>query len=335
MVPPHEILQWKVLVQGGRGIDREESVEARANQYWASVVRNWTRISGVSLESSTMQIIQLAKSSPFKTLHQVYDTERKEVVRGEIIKQIAPRECVRKYPEKVVQISDKWLKNITVQRCEWKPEWGAVDRHKRKSMPPRSELFGLKHIVGHVKMMVNKTPGVDVFSAGDIKLMGAFGLMKMGELFGTPLDQWPPEVWEVLHLVLEKKVGDNLNEDTRPIKLLSALLRAFTKILCKHYQVEVAPETHGYRQFAGYKGGSSAGLRRLVQCLLTGNLAHAGEAGTVLLDIAAAFDEVVQSVIVAVAKVVSKDLHEDVCRIFGCYQRMRSYVITAYGLSAW
>ena len=58
--------------------------------------------------------------------------------------------------------------------------------------------------------------------------MGAFGLMKMGELFGTPLDQWPPEVWEVLHLVLEKKVGDNLNEDTRPIKLLSALLRAFT-----------------------------------------------------------------------------------------------------------
>jgi hypothetical protein len=204
-VPPHEILQWKVLVQGGRGIDREESVAARANQYWASVVRNRTRISCVSLESSTMQNNQLAKSSPFKTLHQVYDTERKEVVRGEIIKQIAPRECVKKYPEKVVQISDKWLKNITEQRCEWKPEWGAVDRHKRKSMPPRSELFGLKHIVGQVKMMVNKTPGVDVFSAGDIKLMGAFGLMKMGELFGTPLDQWPPEVWEVLHLVLEKK----------------------------------------------------------------------------------------------------------------------------------
>ena len=99
MVPPHEILQWKVLVQGGRGIDREESVAARANQYWASAVRNWTCISGVSLESSTMQIIQLAKSSPFKTLHQVYDTERKEVVRGEIIKQIAPRECVRKSRE--------------------------------------------------------------------------------------------------------------------------------------------------------------------------------------------------------------------------------------------
>jgi hypothetical protein len=69
--------------------------------------------------------------------------------------------------------------------------------------------------------------------------------------------------------------------------------------------------------------------------LLTGNLAHGGGAGTVLLEIAAAFDEVVQSIVVAVAKVVSKDLHEDVCRIFGCYQRMRSYVITAYGLSAW
>ena len=88
--------------------------------------------------------------------------------------------------------------------------------------------------------------------------------------------------------------------------------------------MEVPPETHGYRQFAGYKGGSSAGLRRLVHSLLTGNLANKGEVGTILLDIAAAYDEVVQSVIMAVAKVVSSDLHEDISRIFGCYHRMPS-----------
>ena len=108
--------------------------------------------------------------------------------------------------------------------------------------------------------MVNKTPGVDGFCTSDMKLMGAFGLMELGELFNTLFDQWPPEVWEVLHLVLEKKAGDNLNEDTRPIKLLSALLRAITKKMSKHYRVEISPEVHGYRQFAGYKGGSSAGL---------------------------------------------------------------------------
>ena len=78
--------------------------------------------------------------------------------------------------------------------------------------------------------MVNKTPGVYGFAAGDIKLMGALGLTKLGELFDTPLDHWLPKVWEVLHLVLDKKVGDNLNEDTRPIKLLSAVLRAITKV---------------------------------------------------------------------------------------------------------
>ena len=50
-------------------------------------------------------------------------------------------------------------------------------------------------------------------------------------------------------------MGDNINEDTRPIKLLSALLRAITKIRSKHYQVEISPEVHGYRQFVGHKGG--------------------------------------------------------------------------------
>ena len=183
--------------------------------------------------------------------------------------------------------------------------------------------------------MVNKTPGVDGFCASDMKLMGAFGLMKLGELFDIPFDQWPPEVWEVLHLVLEKKAGDNLNDDTRPIKLLSALLRAITKIMSKHYQVEISPEVHGYGQFAGYKGGSSAGLRKLVHSLLTSRLATHGQAGTVVLDIAAAFDEVVQSLIVAITKVVSVDMHADVLQIFGCYSRMRPYVITAYGLSEW
>jgi hemoglobin-like flavoprotein len=53
----------------------------------------------------------------------------------------------------------------------------------------------------------------------------------------------------------KKKVGDNINEDTRPIKLLSALLRAITKIMSKHYQVEISPEVHGYGQFVGHKGG--------------------------------------------------------------------------------
>ena len=30
IIPPHEILQWKLLVQGGTGIDKEESVTAQS-----------------------------------------------------------------------------------------------------------------------------------------------------------------------------------------------------------------------------------------------------------------------------------------------------------------
>ena len=72
-----------------------------------------------------------------------------------------------------------------------------------------------------------------------------------------------------------------------------------------------------------------------MHCLLTSRLATHGQAGTVLLDIAAAFDEVVQSVISSITKIVSPDMHADVLNIFGCYNRMRSHVITAYGLSEW
>ena len=72
-----------------------------------------------------------------------------------------------------------------------------------------------------------------------------------------------------------------------------------------------------------------------MHCLLTSRLATHGRAGTVLLDIAAAFDEVVQSVISSNTKIVSPDMHADVLNIFGCYNRMRSHVITAYGLSEW
>ena len=90
IVAPQQIMNWKVLVQGRAGKLATDSVAARANQYWASAVRNWTRISGVSLDSATMQIIQLAKSSPFKTLHLVYDPETKKIVQGELVKKLPP-----------------------------------------------------------------------------------------------------------------------------------------------------------------------------------------------------------------------------------------------------
>ena len=93
-------MNWKVLVQGGAGKPATDSVAARASRYWASAVRNWTRISGVSLASATMQIFQLAKSSPFKTLHQVHDLEAKKIVQGELVKKVAPRECEKKCPVK-------------------------------------------------------------------------------------------------------------------------------------------------------------------------------------------------------------------------------------------
>jgi hypothetical protein len=49
-------------------------------------------------------------------------------------------------------------------------------------------------------------------------------------------------------------MGDNMNEDTRPIKLLSALLRAITKFLSKHYQVEISPKSMGTGSLLGTRG---------------------------------------------------------------------------------
>ena len=97
---------------------------------------------------------------------------------------------------------------VEADRCSvvwWKPRMGGAINHKRNSQTPRSKLFQLKNLVKHVSFMVNKTSGVDGFCTSDMKLMGAYGLMKLGELFDTPFDQRPPEVWEVPHQVLEEK----------------------------------------------------------------------------------------------------------------------------------
>ena len=98
----------------------------------------------------------------------------------------------KKHPVKYVSVPDQWLKRIGVAWCGENREWGEVINHKRNSQPPRSKLFGFENIVKQVSIMFNKTPGVDGFCASNMKLMGAFGLMKLGELFDTPFDQMLP-----------------------------------------------------------------------------------------------------------------------------------------------
>ena len=156
----------------------------------------------------------------------------------------------------------------------------------------------------------------------------------MLDILNQPMHTWPEESKTALHMAIEKGAGDDINKHTRPIKILSALLRLRAKVLNRHLQGILSPKDFANRQFAAYKGASAVGLRRLLHTLLHVGL-NRGRASVVFLDIAAAFDEVVQSVIQTVADRLPRGVGEVTGELLQFYRDLCTHVVTAFGLSAW
>ena len=69
--------------------------------------------------------------------------------------------------------------------------------------------------------------------------------------------------------------------------------------------------------------------------LITQALATRGAVGVLLLDIVGAFDEVMRQSITVMAQQGTPDVRDTVNGVLKLYEHLRTYVVTAYGLSEW
>ena len=181
----------------------------------------------------------------------------------------------------------------------------------------------------------NKTAGVDCVVPSLLKLFGMRTASKFADVLNMEYGQWPEETRQVLHMTLHKSTGFDVNKNTRPIKVLSALLRIQAKLLAPMVQTLTRPRWSAGGQFAGYKGSSVHGMRRLMHILITQALATKGAVGVMLLDIVGAYDEVISQSIKVMAAQGPPAVRDVVHRVLDMYESLRTYVVTAYGLSEW
>ena len=328
------IRQLKRVVQGKGWKVRDKVQQSLTDKYWETTVQQWRQVSQPGMAGRTLKVLRLKAANPFKILHQVEDTDRQCTVEGKEILTVVSKECLKKYPVHTTRVPVEWVeglvgKHVTDERPQRVER--AAELIIRKGAGPVS-ISALVHRKGE---MVNKTAGVDGFTPAFVKLFGIQAAHRFIEILRMGYEQWPEEVKEVLHMTAHKSKGCNVNKNTRPIKMLSALLRIQARLLGPLVQTMTRPRWSAGRQFAGYKGSSVHGMRRLMHMLITQALATKGAVGVLLLDIVGAFDEVMGQSITVMAQQGTPDVRDTVNGVLKLYEHLRTYVVTAYGLSKW
>ena len=180
--------------------------------------------------------------------------------------------------------------------------------------------------------LTSATARVDGFIPNLVKWMGLVSLYRVTQILRLPFDQWPLEFFSALHLTLNKSADDNVNVNTRSIKLLSALFRIEAKLYAPLIQLATAPSEFGCRQYAGFKGSSAHALRRMLHTVITQSLAVRSDVTTMFLDFSGAFDEINRQAILRVAEMYPF-LRGVVHEVVHHYMSFRQYVVSALGLS--
>ena len=266
---------------------------------------------------------------------QLLGTSSGQLATGLEVLWVAPHKCGNKYRPRATDVPDEWLASLGLRAEEWQPQYGMGLQYYSAWLSRRGVIPNLDQILQDWSKLNNKTPSVDGMVVSLIKHFGLHAMQQLLRLLRTPLRDWPPESRQALHLVLHKKDGYNLNKDSRPIRLLSALFRVHPKVLCPHLQHAVRAPVSGGRQFAGYRGGSAIGMRRLVMLMLTQAVAVHGRVAMVLLDVAATFDEVSQHAILRASHQIDPTSWGIILQMLDAYTEIRTFVVTAYGLSEW
>ena len=250
---------------------------------------------------------------------------------GRDILQVLPRECFLKYPVRNVTVPPEWVQSVMGHRYVLRPTCVAIEARRYVILSQEMQvsvesLLRLRH------KLTSATPGVDGCIPNLVKWMGLASLYRVTQILSLPFDQWPVEVFSALHLTLKKSEGDNVNVNTRPIKLLSALFRIQANLYAPLIQLATARSESGCRQYAGFKGSSAHALRRMLHTVITQSLAVRGDVTTMFLDFSGAFDEINKQAILRVAEMYPF-LRGVVHEVVQYYMSFRQYVVCALGLS--
>ena len=319
-------------IAGGQGWKVQRSLEFRLySKYWSTAITDWKAVSGPGLTGRTMKVLKLQPTNPFIALHHVTDTSSQSLVTGRDIQQVLLRECVFKYHVRNVTIPPEWVRSVMGHKYVLCPTSVAVEARRYLILSQEMQI-SVESLLRIRHKLTSATAGVDGFIPNLVKWMGLASLYRVSQILRLPFDQWPVEVFCALHLTLKKSAGDNVNANTRPIKLLSALFRIHAKLYAPLIQLATAPSESGCRQYAGFKGSSAHALRRMLHTLITHSLAVRGNVATMFLDFSSAFDEINKQAIPRVAGMypfLSGIVHEMVHH----YMSFRQYVVSALGLS--
>ena len=236
-------MQIVVMGQGWAQADKRQ--QRQLEPYWRLLIRDWKSVSGTGLQGNTLRLLKLKKSSPYKVVHTVLDTSSCQLATGLEVLRVAPQQCGNKYRPRARDMPDEWLPSLGLRAEEWQPQYGMGLLYYSAWLSRRGVLPNLDQILQDWGELNNKTPSVVGMVVSLIIHFGLHTMQKLLRLLGTPLRDWPPESRQALHLVLHKKDGYDLNKDSRPIRLLSALLAVLAKLLCTHLQHAVRAPVSG------------------------------------------------------------------------------------------
>ena len=231
-------------------------------------MENWKQVAGGGGGSRgrTLKILRLHAANPFLKLHKVEDTELGKVVNGSEVLRVISRECAKKYPKHNKAVPSDWVAWLVERQV-------ASSRVEQVADAMESRDTGRVLVASLINIKVefsNKTPRVDCIVPCLLKLFGLRTASQFAHILNVEFEQWPGETKRVLHMTLHKSRGFNMNKNTRPIKVVSALVKIQAKLL--------APMVQTLTTFPS----------------ITQALATKGAVGVMVLDIVGAYDEVMR-----------------------------------------
>ena len=154
------------------------------------------------------------------------------MVAGDIVLTVAPRECASRHTQRQHGVRATWA-----AKC-WE---GASNSSQQTLGKGNLRHITVTDIMDVRQKLNNATQSIDCTMAKAAKWMGLASLTRLQQVFNVPVHELPPAALKVLHLLLNKAKGDNINQHTRPIKVMSAHIRMLTKILNNKLQKLLPP----------------------------------------------------------------------------------------------
>ena len=249
-----------------------------ADRKWLHIVDNREAVMATHMTGDMVRRLGLRKSIPFATVARVKDTETGELVSGTHLRSVVARVAAERHPPPRTPLPEPWVVQHvgpSIAHNEEKPT--KVQRASRKQIIEESQgatlrgvgyLMKARQLVQTAMGQTSWTSAQDGYCAALATTFGMFSLLMLGDLLQCPTEALPEETHAAPLVSIIKHLGDNVNEDTRPILIESGLHRHRQCGWFRRLQRMLTPVYFMHCQFAILKGLSPSDIRRFLYNLL-------------------------------------------------------------------